>query len=270
MRVSTSLLSIGLAIASTSVIAAGCAGVSRPRRYAGAVEGAPRVDDHRLRNLHRAASRETGCPEHALTLRPLTEQVWEVSGCGLSQEYAMVDPRGFRRSEWQPIAPLALRASNELSCPASGLAIQAPTSNVRTVSGCGRSATYALACGARACEWVMSDLDRAPVERPAIEVRPPAPSGAVVVVPDRGTGVIDRDVDIAIRGAIDARRGSILGCAPGATSMVVRARWDRGGQVLFTVDPPWSHAAACVQSVAASVRVTTGTPGELAHVVQAQ
>ncbi|MDQ3036927.1 MAG: hypothetical protein M3Y87_31325 [Myxococcota bacterium] len=133
-------------------VSSGCA--RRSHAYA----EVPRVDQRRLRNLHHVAAQQMGCPSAALEAAPLTERVWQVAGCNQVREYAIMSRgRGrYRGARWRPVVPLARRASNELACGVQTLAITATSPVERGVSGCGRSATYAIVCDRVDCAWVMT------------------------------------------------------------------------------------------------------------------
>jgi hypothetical protein len=145
------------------IAALGCAGRSTPR------DGGPRVDQGRLQNLLRVASRHLQCPLRELEGAEIAERVWEVAGCGVQREYVLVG-RGYGRyrgARWTAIVPVAERAASELACPAQGLSITAPTARERAVAGCGRSATYAMVCDAQRCAWVMTAHAGAWAETPS-------------------------------------------------------------------------------------------------------
>jgi hypothetical protein len=95
----------------------------------------------------------------------------------------------------------------------------------------------------------------------------------VIVVPDPGTTTppVAPEVDTGIRAALDRQRERILACAPGAQAVVLRARWETDGEVRVSVDPSWTASQTiepCVRGAIGRMRVTTGVPGEIVHVVR--
>lgn len=278
-----------LAVLTLVACVTGCTVHSRNR----GAETAPAVTGRRLENLRAVASRHMACPIDAIDAQPLTEQVWQARGCGESREFEIV--QAGRMAEWRPITPANVRASNELACPVDRLAVSAPTEGQRDVSGCGRSASYQMACNQVQCEWVMTDHSGDWSRRGGVSVTPPGQQPApmpppmatprrdsTVVVPDYGDPYGDRyvdprapagaepGVDRAIRQALDAQRASILACAPAARGVVVHARWDSDGIVQLRLDSPWAGTPTeqCVRRSVGVFQVTTGNPGTLRHIVQ--
>jgi hypothetical protein len=127
-------------------------------RRADAPGASPRVDSRRIHSLYEVASRDIGCPTAALAIQPLTDRVYQVGGCGVTREYAIVGRgRGrYRGARWVAIAPVVERAGSEMACDRSMLAIGAPAPTSRVVTGCGRSASYAIVCSEVDCAWVIT------------------------------------------------------------------------------------------------------------------
>lgn len=254
--------------------------------HARPVSGAPAVTARRVENLRVVASRLMACPVDAITTEPLTDQVWQARGCGDTRELAIVDRGSMAR--WEPVTPPNVRASNELACPLDRLVISAPTGAERDVSGCGRAASYQLACSAVQCEWVMTGHSGDWARRGGVTVTPPgqqppptppvasspAPRSPVVVVPDHGGGGsysdADPAVDQAVRQALDAQRASILSCARDAAGVSVRAQWGPDGLVMLSLTGPWAGTPSeqCVRQTVGAFQVTTGRPGSLVHVIR--
>jgi hypothetical protein len=148
-------------------------------RRADAYGRVPHVDERRLANLQALASREMACPAVTLAITPLDMRVYQVTGCGMVREWAIMGRgRGrYQGAQWRPVVPIGQRASAEMACPPEGLAIAAPLPTERTASGCGRAATYAILCGDLDCAWVMTSHTGAWAG---------APEPSVVIVPATG------------------------------------------------------------------------------------
>lgn len=234
----------------------------------------PRVTDQRLRNLHQLASRELACPSAALSAAPLTDRVWQVSGCNQVREYAIMGRgRGrYRGARWRLVIGIVERASSELACAPEMLSIAAPSALERSVSGCGHAATYAIVCDQVDCAWVMrgrvatSGASGSAGAARALGAQP-SDSSTIVVVPQP---TAPSDADTAIRTTIDAGRASILACNGGAGPVAVRATWGLDGSVAFELAPPLAGTPAdgCARATFAPMRVASQSPGELIHVVQ--
>lgn len=258
-----------LAIAASVLTLAGCTHQYTP-------EPAPMVTSRRAENLRNVASRHMSCPMNLVDIEPLTPQVWQARGCGQTAEFAIVQRGPVAR--WDRLQPVQVRASNALACPIERMVIAAPTGTAREVSGCGRNATYQLACTDRECRWEITDYSGDWARRGGVTVTPPgrqppppAPGSPVVVVPDydRG-GAIDPRVEGTIRRAIESQRASILSCMPSARGVVVSASWGPDGLVRISLEPPWSGTPTerCVQRSIGQFQVTTGEPGALRQLVQ--
>lgn len=274
-QIHSKLFALAIAITVT-----GCGSAQHGR----GADGAPVATDRRLENLRAVASRHIACPLDGISVEPLTDQVWLARGCGDAREFAIIDAG--RMAQWQPITPANVRASNELACPAERLVASAPTGAHRQVAGCGRSASYELACSPAQCEWVMVGQSGDWGGGSGVTVTPPGqvpPSSTPaprppVVVPDYGDrggyrggpGPVEPAVDQAVRQAIDAQRPSVFACVPRSAGVVVHARWGVDGLVQLSLEPPYAGTPTerCVREAIGTFQVTTGRPGALTHVVQ--
>jgi hypothetical protein len=135
-----------LVIVLSALAIAGCA---RSRRG--------RIAARQTRQLRQLAAVELACHPDTLRLVPLDDRVYQVEGCNQLRDYALADRRGRgRRGGWYAIQPVYARATAEMACPPSQLAIQAPAATVRNAHGCGRTARYDLVCGEAECAWMMT------------------------------------------------------------------------------------------------------------------
>ena len=255
---------------------AGCtAGVTGSASY-----GSSSVASRDLGTLTQVASAQMGCPAHAIEARAVTDRVWETAGCGQVREFTWSDRRG-----WEALAPVGAFASNELSCPTQSLVVHAPQQNVRSVTGCGQRATYQLACDVQTCAWTMTEREL--LERPRVVVTPPTgqrpgpyatrpgmqppPSYPQPSYPPsyRPAYPTDRGTEAGIRGALDARRASILQCS-GGQPVQLRARWGTDGRVWLSVAASYQSMAIeqCLQQSVGAFQVSAGRSGELIHVVR--
>ncbi len=136
------------------------------------------VDDRRLQNLQRSASRDLNCPAVGVTVERLDERLFRASGCNGWRDYAIVanGPHRYGGARWQDVTPLAERASVELMCPPDGVGYEARSPRLYAVAGCGRATTLELRCGPVDCGWLLAS----PVQTTAVQT---APAPAVVVQP---------------------------------------------------------------------------------------
>ena len=144
-----------VALALCLVVATGASACRR--RHLG--PSAPTSADARWqRRLEGLARRELSC--RAVRLIALNASVWQVDGCGHLLEYELLCAG--RHCTWHRIEPAAVRAARDFACPLTGLAAAVPSATRRDFSGCGRAASYTLACGATHCEWQSYGASGAP------------------------------------------------------------------------------------------------------------
>lgn len=137
------------------------------------------VDERRLENLGRTASRDLHCPAVGVTIERLDERLYRASGCSGWRDYAIVanGPHRYGGARWQNVIPLAERASVELMCPPDGIGYEGRSPRLYAVAGCGRATQLELRCGPVDCGWVLAS----PVQTTAVQTVAPPPS--VVVQP---------------------------------------------------------------------------------------
>jgi hypothetical protein len=160
------------------VLLATLAGCHRGR----AAGGVPVLSDRRADRLMMLASGDLACPTAALTTETIGSRVHRVSGCNGWRDYALfgVDRRA-RAARWQRVIPLPDRASADLACPASAIALTPSSATRYGASGCGRAEVLELQCTEIDCGWVGVAVAAPP---PFVAPSAPAP---VIVVPATAT-----------------------------------------------------------------------------------
>lgn len=108
----------------------------------------------RMRIAEFAGAHELRCTTAtAADVTQLTENAFEVRGCGRIVELTDTDPGSGR--QWELIRPAASRAVDELGCALEDIEPAGPQWPVqRTFVGCGSQITYRLACRPEGCTWV--------------------------------------------------------------------------------------------------------------------
>jgi hypothetical protein len=251
-------------------------------RFASLRATVPHVDARRLANLRALAEQDMACPSADLSIWSIDDRVWQVSGCGHAREYT-IRSHGFG-ARWERIESVGVRASDELGCSASLIALRVETHGVMNASGCGRSTVLQLQCDIDRCEWtaiarveevfdagVPASVPAAPVSTALIlneapSALPTPSSSPIIVVPD--ISMTDPNIELALRNALDSDRVLVLAC--GASGALIRGSWSHDRVVRFSLDPPWAgtESERCLQSSLPTYHVVSSRPGEITHVIR--
>ncbi len=118
--------------------------------------------------------------EHGLTVRQLTENAFEVSGCGRMVEYTDTEPGSGR--EFRSMTPAAALAVADTSCALDAIQpVGDQGIDARTLGGCGVTARYRLACvDDGGCHWMLAGTPQRAAAAPPVDSIitpvPPPPS----------------------------------------------------------------------------------------------
>ena len=298
-----SLVAFALRGALVLLVLTGCT------RHIAAPGSTPVVDQSRVEQLERLAAHDMACDMRTLRVIGLNEVAFQVDGCGQVREYSLHCTGGRRRAScrWVPITPAPVLAQTEMICPLPQLTITGPEATLREISGCGRSATYQLACDSLQCTWGMvghagawagetqsiasvgtagaettADASAAGAAQPTSE---PDPLDAVIIPPppEGGTGSTtgtagagagapptpsQAAIEAQLRPILDQRRDMIHACAgPGAVA--VRVAWDATGAVtLHLPSAAGSTAEGCIRAAIGPLSIQgVVAAGEMLHAV---
>lgn len=241
------------------------------------VAAAPSVSHRHYRNLLRVAARDMQCHHRDVAPQEVSPGIFSVSGCGQLRDYALVC-RSPRRCAWVGIQPVEQVAMAETQC-ATGQVVVQPTGPLsRTVSACGQSLQYALACGPGSCAWTRGAaaggvvMQTEPGTSVIVVPDAPATSGTVVVqestagaVGDESADVVQIDAAGTLQALLATQVAAVRQCTGGQT-VTLQIRWSAQGQVGVALAPP--HAGtpieACVQqAVGAVVLQGVSAPGQI-------
>ncbi|UJR87153.1 hypothetical protein [Sandaracinus amylolyticus] len=266
-----------LALAGCHRRARATATLAQPATSGGVV--ATSISHRHYRNLVRIASRDMQCHHRELATQEVSPGIFSISGCGQLRDYVMVCS-GRRHCRWVGIQPVEAVAIAETQC-ATGQVLVQPTGPLsRTVSACGQTLQYALACGPGACGWsrgavaggVMMQTEPgtavivvpdayATAQPPSQQIQVQEASTAPGVVGDESADVVQIDAAGTLQALLATQIAAIRQCTGGA-SVTLAIRWTAQGQVGVALAPP--HAGtqieACVQAAVGSV-VLQGVSG---------
>lgn len=102
--------------------------------------------------LVQQAGQQNPC-EHMTRVAQLSENAFEVDGCGMMVEYT--DVLGGPERAFQPMVPAASLAASDTHCRLDQLVLGSDAAPMRrTFTGCGLTASYALVCvDEGGCHW---------------------------------------------------------------------------------------------------------------------
>jgi len=268
MSSTTSHLWRGTILVLVALTAMGAMGCRRRGRTPGAVSA------RYQRNLLRLAARDTGCAANQLQPMQITGDpaVFAVTGCTFPIEYWLQCGRRGRRCRWSRVPTLNEQAAAPLQCQPQMIQqqlTQAP--NMRVAMGCGRQATFGMACNGSACGWAMAGPAQAPTPAATAAV-PPPPGGAQVsaVPPPPGAQAGAQPADnSAVTGQLQAQREAILSCLD-SPSVTLHIQWTADGMIHVTLPPELAGSAAegCVQAAVSMLRITAQSAGQMTVPVQ--
>ncbi|AKF09392.1 hypothetical protein [Sandaracinus amylolyticus] len=247
--------------------------VAQPATSGGVV--ATSISHRHYRNLLRIASRDTQCHHRELSAQEVSPGIFSISGCGQLRDYVMVCS-GRRHCRWVGIQPVEAVAIAETQC-ATGQVVVQPTGPLsRTVSACGQTLQYALACAPGACAWsrgavaggvvmqtepgtaviVVPDAYASPSQQ--VQVQEASTAG---VVGDESADVVQIDAAGTLQSLLATQIAAIRQCTGGAP-VTLAIRWTAQGQVGVALAPPHAgtQVEACVQAAVGSV-VLQGVSG---------
>jgi hypothetical protein len=143
------------------------------------------------RRLTRTARTDLACRE--VRLIPLSDSVIQADGCSRVAEYGLFC-LGSRDCNWRAFEGVAAHASRDLACHEAALSISAVSATQRNVFGCGRTASYTLACAPQHCAWTSMSVSPsvAPIEVVAVtpgatdDIAIPPPPGSTSDAPPPG------------------------------------------------------------------------------------
>lgn len=238
----------------------------------GQVATRPTVSHRYYRNLQRVAARDMQCHARDVVPQEVSPGIFSVSGCGQLRDYALVC-RSRRRCDWVGIQPVEQLAVSETQCATGQILVQPTGPLTRSVSACGQTLQYALACGPGGCAWTRGGAAGGVVMQSE-------PGTSVIVIPDDGSSVAvqesgaatDADADVVqidaagtLQSLLATQIAAIQQCT-GGQSVTLQIRWSAQGQVGVALAPP--HAGtpveACIQTAVGSVVLQgVSAPGEI-------
>lgn len=216
------------------------------------------------RNLIRYAVRDTDCPAAQLTPMQIGAQpdVYTVTGCTFPVEYWLQCGRG-RHCRWQRVPTLNEQAAASLACQPQLIQqqlTQAP--NVRIAAGCGRQATFQIACNGAACGWALASGIQGGA------AAPPPSYGGTAVQPTAQPAAAPPET-AALQAQLSAHREAIMSCIdqPGVNLTI---RWTAQGLVQIALPPELAGSAAegCVQAALGTLRIAATQAGQVTIPVQ--
>ncbi len=252
----------GAVVALVALMAAGAFGC---RRHVVVQDGrAARYQQH----LIRYAARDTGCQAGQLTPMQIGQQpgVYTVTGCSFPVEYWLQCGRRGRHCRWRRIPTLNEQAAATLACQPQMIQqqfTQAP--NVRVAAGCGRQATFQIACNGEACGWAMAG----PIGGAAAATPPPGYGGATVVQPTTQPAAGPPVDTTAVQAQLQQHREAILSCIDGP-GVNLTVRWTAQGVVQIALPPELAGSAAegCIQAALGTLRIAASQAGQITVPVQ--
>lgn len=240
----------------------------------GTTVAAPSSVSHRhYRNLVRVAARDMQCHQRDVAPQEVSPGIFAVSGCGQLRDYALVC-RSARRCAWMGIQPVEQVAMAETQCTVGQIVVQPTGPLSRSVSACGQSLEYALACGPGSCAWTRGAISGGVVMQTepgtSVIVVPDAPAASgTVVVQEAGSGAGADIVQIDAAGTLQAllatQIAAVRQCTGGQT-VTLQIRWSAQGQVGVALAPPHTSTPieACVQQAVGTVVLQgVSAPGQI-------